>query len=913
VEDEGEDRPSLRETENGIERGLEAGGVRVAEVEAERLRNLVGARLFGTSNDPVKIGRFTVLSKLGAGGMGVVYAAYDEQLDRKVAIKLLRARDVTERQRARLVREAQALARLSHPNVIQVYEVGTYREQVFVAMEFVKGETLRDWEPKAAFDAVLEKYVQAGRGLAAAHAAGLVHRDFKPENALVGDDGRVRVLDFGLARASDGSDSIHDSLDHEDQAELERAGVTTSGDSLDAPLTRTGAIMGTPAYMSPEQHLGMGAGPPTDQFSFCVSLWERVYGERPFGGETPAAIALAVTSGKVREPPGNRNVPAWLRRALVRGLSVRAEDRFPSMDALLAALSRDRKVVKRGLMAGALALVTGVSVFVVADAREDASVCAEGELKLSGVWDDPVRTAVQEAFTATQVPYAEDAWKGTARHLDRYTAAWTEMHNEACQAHLVRSEESAELYGRRMVCLGQRLREVEQLTGLLQEADVEMVRRAVEAAGSLSPLDECADEARLMASEYLDPETRAQVEEVDALLAAGQGQAALGQYAAGLETARRAVAKAKEIEHPSTEARALFLLGTLQGNVRELDKAEESLRQAVRQADRARDDMTRARAAITLVRVVGYQQANFEAGHALAEDAKAAVERVGEVPVLESYLYTQLGSMALAEGEYATAADYHGRALKIREAQLGEKHESVAMSLNNVGNAMTAEGRHTEAEAVHRRALAIFEEALGDEHPYVSISLNNIANSLLEQGRKLQSVDPGRAEARYREAEDLYRRAIAIAERAHGTDHAVVSRRVHNLGEALRRQHKFPEALAQYERALAIKEKAYGPDHPSVAMTLTGVGRTQLGLGRKQLGAEALERALQIRRAREKTIDDADMGENLFALAQAIVDEDPARARALAGEAREAYAKAGDDRRDELVEVRDWIAEHEAK
>jgi tetratricopeptide (TPR) repeat protein/tRNA A-37 threonylcarbamoyl transferase component Bud32 len=910
VPSDAEVRPSLLDTENSLSREFVGGDVRVAKVEADRLRALVGAKLFGGKADPVKIGRFTVLSRLGAGGMGVVYAAYDEQLDRKVAIKLLRSKDVTERQRARLMREAQALARLSHPNVIHVYEVDTYDEQVFVAMEFVKGETLRDWEPKAGVNDVLEKYVQAGRGLAAAHAAGLVHRDFKPENALVGDDGRVRVLDFGLARAAEVHDSLYDADEVAEQAALVRAGVSSSGDSLDAPLTKTGAIMGTPAYMSPEQHLGVSAGPATDQFSFCVALWERIYGRRPFEGESPAALALNVTGGKIKEGPSGRQVPTWLRRALIRGLQVRAEDRYPSMEALLAALARDRMVVKRGLMAGALALVTGISVYMVANAQEDASVCAEAEFKLAGVWDEAAQTAVQGAFVETGVPYADDAWQGTVRQLDEYTQDWIEMHNEACEAHLVRSEEDAELYGRRMVCLGQRLHEVEQLTALLRDADVQMVQRAVDAASSLSPLTECADATRLMASEATDEKTQAEVDEVDKLIAKGQGKLALGQYADGLEIARQAVDAAQKIDHPQTEGRALYLLGRFQARVRELEQAEATLKQSVRKADRARDDMTRVRATIELVRVVGYQQENFDEGEALAEDARAALERVGKAPVLEAFFYTQTGSMMFAEGDYEEAAEQHGRALKIREDALGSSHTHVAMSLNNVGNAMTMGGRFTEAEGVHRRAHAIFEKTLGDEHPYTAISLNNIGNSLLEQGRKVEVSDRERAESLYREAEGLYRRAIAIRERNFGTDHPVVSKSVHNLGEVLRRQGKYPEALAQFERALAIKEGAYGAEHPSVAMTLTGVGRTQQGLGRRSLAAEALERALEIRRARGKTIDSSDMGETLFALAMAVVHEDPERARELAGEAREAYARAGDDWRDELVAVRAWLSDH---
>ncbi len=249
-------------------RGPPLGAVGIEGFDAKMLQAIVGARLFGGTPEPVKIGRFTVLRRLGAGGMGVVYAAYDEMVDRKVAIKLLQRMRVGEEAGDRLLREAQALGRLSHPNVIQVYEVGVHEERVFVAMEFVEGCTLEAWEPEASLAAVLDVYVQAGRGLAAAHEAGLVHRDFKPDNVLVGNDGRARVLDFGLARSAGEAPP-----DPASSAELERMGVDTTGDRLVTPLTRTGAVMGTPAYMSPEQHLGQPTDPRTDQFSFCVALW----------------------------------------------------------------------------------------------------------------------------------------------------------------------------------------------------------------------------------------------------------------------------------------------------------------------------------------------------------------------------------------------------------------------------------------------------------------------------------------------------------------------------------------------------------------------------------------------------------------------------------------------------------------
>ncbi|MBS1148537.1 MAG: protein kinase [Myxococcaceae bacterium] len=273
-----------------------------------------------------KIGRFLVIEKVGEGGMGAVYAAHDPMLNRKVALKLLRRELSHASYGARMMREAQALAKLSHPNVVNVHDVGMSDGRMFLAMEHIEGaalsEVLRDPQP---WTKVLALFLEAGRGLAAAHNAGLIHRDFKPQNAMVGRDGRVRVLDFGLAR-----DASEDA-----RPEAEAAGAV----DLASPLTRTGALMGTPLYMAPEQFEAAACDARTDQFSFCVSLWEGLYGERPFAGLTLEELKRAVLTRTLRPIPRGRKVPAKVHQALVRGLSPARADRFPSMEALLQVLT----------------------------------------------------------------------------------------------------------------------------------------------------------------------------------------------------------------------------------------------------------------------------------------------------------------------------------------------------------------------------------------------------------------------------------------------------------------------------------------------------------------------------------------------------------------------------------------------
>ncbi len=329
-----------------------------------------------------QVGRYLIGELLGSGGMGVVYAADDPELARRVAVKLLRKDLRAAIGEARLQREAQAMARISHENVIAVYDVGTHGDQVFVAMELVLGPSLRGWlkaRPRTIGE-IVRVFAAAGRGLAAAHAAGFVHRDFKPDNVLVGADGRVRVTDFGLARA----DGRHAPT---------QASRAASGLAIDLPLTMSGAVVGTPAYMAPEQHAGRRATAASDQFGFCVALYEALYGERPFAGKTLAELAAEVAAGNVRPPARGRRVPASLRAIVLRGLSVRPGDRFATMDELVAALGRDRTRLPRTLAWASLALAAIAAVGLLADWVTRDRALAVTRISFRAAGDQLVRSA----------------------------------------------------------------------------------------------------------------------------------------------------------------------------------------------------------------------------------------------------------------------------------------------------------------------------------------------------------------------------------------------------------------------------------------------------------------------------------------------------------------------------------------
>ncbi len=341
--------------------------------QCDACRELVAVATPATSPEPAgadesfpsgrqpKVGRYEILAPIGAGGMGVVYAAHDPQLDRKVALKMLRPSGLPgvspQQLRARILREGRAMALLSHPNVLAVHDVGEFQDQVFVAMELAEGGTVSSWlrEQQRSWREVLDVFLPAGRGLAAAHAKGLVHRDFKPENILFGGDGRVRVTDFGVAQllAVPGSEPL--------TASTPEAGHPT------VSLCST-ALVGSPAYMAPEQMRGEQADVRADIFSFCVSLYEALYGERPFAGDTVADLQRAVSESEVRRPPGGTRVPAWIRRALLRGLRAEPGERPQMMEALLASLSGPRRRWPPLAVSARLALLAGIAVVVLVGA-----------------------------------------------------------------------------------------------------------------------------------------------------------------------------------------------------------------------------------------------------------------------------------------------------------------------------------------------------------------------------------------------------------------------------------------------------------------------------------------------------------------------------------------------------------------
>jgi serine/threonine protein kinase/tetratricopeptide (TPR) repeat protein len=847
-----------------------------------------------------------VLGLVGRGGMGEVYAAYDHELDRKVAVKLLRVKPGNgvslAEGRQRTLREAQAIARLSHSNVVIVYDVGTFEDQVFIAMEFVDGNTVTYWlqSQERTWREIIKVFMAAGRGLQAAHDKELVHRDFKPDNVMVGRDGQVRVMDFGLARqvsvkgehdpvsgefkpqartiaeaaAAIGEDQMTSNEDgpstllinHEapvgpDTLELQNSGL------FDNQLTRTGAMMGTPAYMAPEQFLGTATDARTDQFSFCIALYEALYGERPFGGNSMFALTSNVVQGNVKEAPDSTKVPPWVRRILLRGLRSNANERFPSMKALLEALEKDPAVAlrRRAMTVAAVLLPVAVGLGVRQSVARNQSVCGGAADHLADVWEltapgveSPRQAAIHRAFLASGKSYAADVYASVRRTLGAYAQGWASMYREACEATHVRGEQSAEVLDLRMSCLQERLGGLRALTQVYTAASGEVVENAVSAANTLGGLERCADVPLLRAivRPPEDPSTRARVDDLRRRLADLKARFASGSWRGGVHDAQTLADEAHALGYQPLTAEALELVGREREKFGDGVGSAKALEEAFWQADSSRYDDVRAEAATFLVYTCGYLENDYAQSDRWAGAADAVLRRLGGHDLERTWLLNNVAVVAGLRGRKDEALRFNEEALALKQRAWGPDHPDVGMSEGNVAVALEDLGRNQEALAHVDRSIEILSHGLGAEHPELATQLMN-------------------------------------------------------RGEILNLLGRYREARSSFENARIIWERELGLEHRNLAYALTGIGESYLA-ERDPLPAIApLERAWKIREAKET--DPQRRGATRFALARALWDSerDHERAEELARGARDAYVQAADKAK--VADVDAWLEARKPK
>ncbi len=913
------------------------------------------------------VGRYLIADVLGQGGMGVVYRAFDPDLNRPVALKMMKIMrqpgqntDDCTADRSRLLREAQALAQLSHPNVVTVHDVGTFEDVVFLAMELVEGQTLRQWltQQNPSADEKLTALMAAGRGLAAAHQVGIIHRDFKPDNVIIGSDGRVRVLDFGLARAADLSPSESQlplSEESEDWPEAGELSADRSGsvNFLSSDLTAAGAVMGTRNYMAPEQFEAGALDARTDQFAFAVVLFEALQGFRPFQAKSNRLLVRRMKVGRVEQSQDQR-VPNWIMQVLLRGLAGDPAQRYGSMSEIIEALANDPTQARRARRAARrkkLSIVAGLMVFVGSlifglwyGMTKGSRLCRAAENRMQGVWDDEIKDGIEAKFLATGRPYARDTSQRVSERLDRYAQAWVGMRTEACEATHVHGEQSAAMLDRRMQCLNRRLAELKALTKLFgKKTDVGLLDRAVAVTIALPHLDRCADTESLNAAVPLprDPKLRARIAHWQARLEDAAALGGAAKYQAALELAEAIVKETVSVSYAPIRARSLYLQGTQQAALGQTQPAGQSLQQAIETAAVAKDDDLMVDAAIALIFNLGNKQARHAEALMLSKMVGAQVTRIGGRPDLRADLLNQQGNILNEQGEYRQAQVVLTRALTLqqehfgpdhlnaattrntlalvlkkmgryREAQehyqqalatyqkvLGPAHPDVAMCMTNLAWVLRMQDQQSQAMALYRKSLRIFEDAFGSQHEKVAAVLTNLASALQE------SEEPGHQE----QARQYYLRALQITETVLGPAHPKVSVVLVNLGLLDNDTHQYQRALTTCQRGLAIAGKSLGPQHPMVGHQLHCIAEAHLGLGRPAEAIAPLTRALALFEA--KAIDPNHVAVVMFLLARARwqTGQQGTAALALAERARTLLSQTQESSPVDLDQIEAWIAE----
>ena len=757
-----------------------------------------------------KLGRYEIDRRIGRGGMGEVYRGLDPQLGRRVAIKRMREDVVPASEHGRLLDEARALARLSHPNVVQIYEVGVHEDRAYVAMEYVEGQTLREWGKREhGWQEILAVHVAAGRGLAAAHAAGLVHRDFKPDNVLIGDDQRVRVLDFGLALTDD----------------------------VSLMASELGSIAGTVRYMSAEQLRGEVVDGRSDQFSFCAVLCEALWGEVPFG-QGDVKQRLAALERDQLQRPSKRGVPRGLWAPIRRGLHHDPAQRWASLDALLdvlAGFATRRRLGITAAVALPLALAAGLTL-----RGEQGPACADVASELD--WSVAGRDALVRTIAAVEVPHARDTAARVGRQLDDWAASWSAARREQCEAASSRRD-TPELASARRRCLEDRRDRFASLIGSLRAADVDVIDHALAAVTALPDASTCT------AADVLDetePPTAAQREAVDRLqreLAALQERRSLGR--ADPSAAATTLARAQAVGHRPTIVDAQAELG--HAHI-EAGSPARGLTHLAEAADLALGIGDRRRFATITTQSVTLQLSTYPSpaaphllqqaeaawldldpeprmqtllafGHGRVESGAAAREwfERGLETAMPSQRPALLGALAqLTEGDEALRL--HARARDEAEQVFGPLHPETAVYLFNLGITLRDRGEHEQARVVLERAASVWMRAHGRPHP------NLMRAHLLLAEIDMQGEQLDRAEQHARAVVDIAAATLPSGHHDLGLGPMLLARIASLRGDR-------GAALRWARRAIDAYTRADGPRSYEVlemrldaASSLTGLG-----------------------------------------------------------------------------------------
>ncbi|TPV95794.1 MAG: tetratricopeptide repeat protein [Myxococcales bacterium FL481] len=865
------------------------------------------------------VGRYHVVRELGRGGMGVVYEAHDPDLDRRVAIKILSTSASGDSAIAsrRLRREAQAMAKLSHPNLVPVFDVGAHDGHVYLAMEYMPGGTLRELltRKQLRWHEIVDLYLAAGRGLAAAHDAGIVHRDFKPDNVMLDAHSQARVLDFGVAYCGEPSEPV----------EIHPATSASLAKMSDRRLTQSGAMLGTPAYMAPEQLRGAAIDARSDQFSFCVSLWRAVYGVPPFAGPTVPVLADNVLAGRLESPPKGVRIPAGLRRLLARGLAIEPQARFASMHELLRALEAVRHQ-KRRRGAALLGVAAVVSALALIQSREPLpGVCgAEGE-RSSTVWDASRRDRVRDAFAQAD---ASPVFGRIDDSLARSVARWDETRETVC-AEVTEPQGVPHRYDT-LSCLQARLAELDSFGALLAGTPDEFVTRgtAVAAAAErIADATRCDDPVALRA---LPPPpvadaTRRDVQRLRVELAAARAVYAAGRRAAAHRAVEQLVTEARTIDYAPLHAEALVQLGQLLTDGQTQAAAESTLVEAIHIAEAAGHDRVIVRAATLLARLSGFQRGDLAAARMWARRASSAIAHMGGDETLTHSLHLALSRAlmtrgrvdeALSEVEFAhtdrsdpMAAAQHALVLTLMgdyraarphaEAALDAfdpRHPEAAFFVGVMGILNTYEGRDEPARDHLRRCMDLATLPDRPQPAYAAICSSFLATVWTRAGQ-------------FAAADALYESAVQTLSAQPAANNALLGQFQCQRAWTRFEQGRYEEAQADFTAAMTVWSSSHGKGHRVLARPLTGLAwislaRRDFATARSQLEQAESHRGDWYDHPAEKALTHRAFADLLTHEQQPQAARDRlARAIAIYDGLGPGYARAGQETRDRVTEL----------
>ncbi len=761
-----------------------------------------------------KIGRYEVIRSLGRGGMGVVYLARDPKLGRRVALKLVKP-SLSSDERAdhfekRLMREARAMAQLAHPNVLTIYDVGIQEGQVFLASEWVDGCTMDEWMGQGPhrWPTIAQRFREAARGLVAAHAAGLIHRDFKPSNVMVGKDERVRVFDFGLVKST--TANIGD--------------ITTqlSGNF----------VVGTPAYMAPEQMVGKTADERSDQFSFCASIYEALAGVRPFTGRNLTELLTNIGSGKLEEP---KKIPKWLWDLIRRGLKKKPEERHESMAVVLQimedGLSNRRR---RSVLAGAFAALVGGAVLALSGVwpGQDAQAarCGKLEIDLGASWNPVLRDKIETATLASSLPFASTSWQTTSGLIDTYAVDWKRELRASCIETRIAKQQSQVLLQRRSDCFERLRSELASVTSTLVGGEDNTVTSMVALAQGLSPIDSCSaararDEFSSLAGEGEREAIRKlwpQVKEVDSLLTRGDYHEVLVQSESLLTQTR---------SNRRAEARLLGSRGTALQLLGDYKDAVVALESSFYAAVAGRHDEIAAQATTHIYKLVVVLLKDEEGASSWLQLAGSAVERVN-TPLARGHWRRVQGKAALVRKDYEAAEGHFRASLELLESTLGPEHREVAMAVGALGRCQATMGDASEAHATLGRAVQLWSALAGPGHPDTAVAQIDLAAGMSAQGKAA-------------DAKTLVESAVRALVVALGEENPIVAWALNSMAEYYVADGEYAAASQTLLRALRAKRALHGNSHPLLASTLTNLMEVDRMLGRSGdaviHGSEAVE------------------------------------------------------------------------